>query len=104
MRNHLLALLLLAAVPFSARAADPAADGWKSLFDGKTLDGWRVARAGKPTASFKAADGSLEAAGPDGWLEYLGPDNDRRPGEGAGWPEIYSALSIVNLKTLALEG
>jgi hypothetical protein len=29
--------------------------------------------------------------------------NDRRPGEGAGWPEIYSALSIVNLKTLALE-
>ncbi len=29
--------------------------------------------------------------------------NDLRPGEGAGWPEIYSALSVVNLKTLAVE-
>lgn len=29
--------------------------------------------------------------------------NDLRPGESADWPEIYSTLSIVNLKTLALE-
>ena len=29
--------------------------------------------------------------------------NDVRPGENAGWPEIYATLSIVNLKTLALE-
>ncbi len=29
--------------------------------------------------------------------------NDVRPGEAAGWPEIYSAMSIVNLKTLAVE-
>lgn len=29
--------------------------------------------------------------------------NDTRAGESAGWPEIYCALSIVNLKTLALE-
>jgi len=29
--------------------------------------------------------------------------NDTRAGESAAWPEIYSALSIVNLKTLALE-
>ena len=29
--------------------------------------------------------------------------NDVRPGEGAGWPEIYSALSIVHLRTLAVE-
>jgi hypothetical protein len=29
--------------------------------------------------------------------------NDRRAGESAGWPEIYSALSIVNLQTLAVE-
>jgi hypothetical protein len=29
--------------------------------------------------------------------------NDRRPGEGAGWPEIYSAMSIVNLRTLQVE-
>ncbi|MBN8418394.1 MAG: exo-alpha-sialidase [Verrucomicrobia bacterium] len=29
--------------------------------------------------------------------------NDVRAGESAGWPEIYATLSIVNLKTLALE-
>ena len=29
--------------------------------------------------------------------------NDVRPGEGAGWPEIYSAMSIVNLQTLKVE-
>lgn len=29
--------------------------------------------------------------------------NDVRPGEGSGWPEIYAAMSIVNLGTLAVE-
>ena len=29
--------------------------------------------------------------------------NDSRAGESAGWPEIYCALSIVNLKTLQVE-
>ncbi len=29
--------------------------------------------------------------------------NDVRAGENAGWPEIYATLSIMNLKTLALE-
>ncbi|MCU0983041.1 MAG: hypothetical protein MUF25_28100, partial [Pirellulaceae bacterium] len=29
--------------------------------------------------------------------------NQRRAGESAGWPEIYAALSIVNLTTLAVE-
>ncbi|PIY39617.1 MAG: hypothetical protein COZ06_29360, partial [Armatimonadetes bacterium CG_4_10_14_3_um_filter_66_18] len=29
--------------------------------------------------------------------------NDEKPGEGAGWPFIYCAMSIVNLETLAVE-
>lgn len=29
--------------------------------------------------------------------------NDLRPGESAGWPEIYVAMSVVNLHTLAVE-
>jgi len=29
--------------------------------------------------------------------------NDVRPSESAGWPFVYSALSVVNLKTMALE-
>jgi hypothetical protein len=29
--------------------------------------------------------------------------NDTRAGESAGWPEIYCAMSIVNLKTLQIE-
>jgi len=29
--------------------------------------------------------------------------NDRKPGESAGWPFVYVTLSVVNLKTLAVE-
>jgi hypothetical protein len=29
--------------------------------------------------------------------------NDERPGEGAGWPCVYAAMSLVNLKTMAVE-
>jgi hypothetical protein len=29
--------------------------------------------------------------------------NDVRAGEGGGWPEIYCAMCIVNLKTLGVE-
>ncbi len=47
-----LVALLAAALP----AADPADDGWVSLFNGKDLDGW-VARGGK--AKYRAEDGQI---------------------------------------------
>jgi hypothetical protein len=82
MRNHLFALLLLAAVPLSAPAAEPpAADGWKSLFDGKTLDGWHNAVPQLSKTRFTVAGGNLVATGPEAWIEYLGSDGQRWYGD-----------------------
>lgn len=52
-------LLLAAAIGaacFFARAADPAADGWVSLFNGKDLSAWKVP---DPNPFWKAVDGVL---------------------------------------------
>ncbi len=40
----------------AAQAAEPAEDGWVSMFDGKTLDGW-VQRNG--TATYRVEDGCI---------------------------------------------
>lgn len=45
-------------------------DGWVSLFDGKTLDGWKV---GENAASFSVADGAIVINGPRAHLYYVGP-------------------------------
>jgi len=56
--------LALAAIP------SPAADGkWTSLFDGRTLDGWRAA---EHTDSFSVEDGAIRARGPRAHLFYVG--------------------------------
>ena len=47
-----------------------AQDGWVSLFDGKTLDGWKV---GENAATFKVEDGALVVFGPRAHLYYQGP-------------------------------
>lgn len=59
------------------RAADapkPDADGFYALFDGKTLDDWKVA---KNAQSFKVVDGMISIDGPGpGHLFYNGPVKD----------------------------
>jgi hypothetical protein len=61
----------------ASRAADdkPAKDkdGWISLFDGKSLDGWKVAENPK---SFRVEDGAIVANGDRAHLFYVGPVND----------------------------
>ena len=52
----------------SAWAAD--ADGWISLFDGQTLDGWR---ASENPSGFKVVDGTIAFAGARSHLFYAGP-------------------------------
>src|SRR4051794_1554484 len=47
------ALLVLSCLGSTARADD---EGWTSLFDGKTLDGWKV-NGGK--AEYKVEDGAI---------------------------------------------
>ena len=52
--------------------AAPAAqsDGWISIFDGKTLDGWK---ASENPATFSVKDGMLVVDGPRAHLYYAGP-------------------------------
>ncbi|MBM4020025.1 MAG: DUF1080 domain-containing protein [Planctomycetes bacterium] len=64
----------------SAGAAEPArptapadAEGWISLFDGKTLDGWKVS---ENSASIRVADGAIVMDGPRAHAFYVGPVRD----------------------------
>ena len=47
-----------------------AQDGWMSLFDGKSLDGWKV---GENAATFSVQDGAIVVFGPRAHLYYQGP-------------------------------
>jgi hypothetical protein len=65
------AVALLAACLFAADKPDK--DGWISLFDGKSLDGWKV---GKNAESFKVQDGMIVANGNVAHLFYDGQVKD----------------------------
>lgn len=61
-------VVVLAALAVEAQAA--GADGWISLFDGKSLAGWKV---GDGAASFSVKDGCIVVNGPVAHLFYDGP-------------------------------
>ncbi len=65
-----LAGLLVAADAPAAQQPKPDADGFYSLFDGKTLDGWKI---GGAPETFKVQDGTIVANGPVSHLFYEGP-------------------------------
>lgn len=76
-RNLTMWMVLVAAaaamlLPGPVASADEK-DGWVSLFDGKTLDGWR---ASENKDSFRVEDGLIIADGPRSHLFYEGPVND----------------------------
>jgi hypothetical protein len=60
--------LVLATVAVAADKPD-AEQGFVSLFDGKTFNGWKV---GKNADSFKIQDGMIVVNGPVGHLFYMG--------------------------------
>jgi hypothetical protein len=67
--------VFIAGACFAADAKQPAAqdqdeEGWISLFDGKTLDGWKV---GENPDGFKVKDGVIVVHGPRAHLFYAGP-------------------------------
>src|SRR5688572_15945280 len=66
-RRNVLASLL--AGPAGLRVAAQS-EGWISLFDGKSLQGWK---ASENSASWKVVDGQLAADGPRSHLFYDGP-------------------------------
>nr|WP_229379904.1 DUF1080 domain-containing protein [Fibrella forsythiae] len=57
----------------SATFAQKAPKGWVSLFDGKTLNGWKAA---ENPGTFSVEDGAIVVAGPRAHLFYEGPVND----------------------------
>ena len=59
--------MLVVAVAVSSTCL--AADEWVSLFDGKTLDGWK---ASEHSDSWKVEDGKLVCFGPRSHLFYVG--------------------------------
>lgn len=69
------ALLLVVSV---AVAAEPESkDGWKSMFDGKTLSRWKV---NENAESFKVVDGAIVAHGKRAHLFYIGDEtHDHKP-------------------------
>jgi hypothetical protein len=61
-------LVALIAITGSAQT-----DGWVSLFDGKTLDGWK---ASENPSTFSVADGAIVVNGDRSHLYYVGPVNN----------------------------
>jgi len=68
--TRVLVTLLLALV---AAAPSAQTDGWVSIFDGKTLDGWK---ASENPSTFTVADGAIVVNGPRAHLYYVGPVNN----------------------------
>ena len=64
------AVLLAVASGTTAHAAEKAGDDWQTLFDGKTLTGWR---ASEVPGSFRVQDGAIVVRGPRSHLFYVGP-------------------------------
>lgn len=68
MRHIILCMVLTLFVSAHVYAAD---DGWISLFDGKTLEGWK---ANEAQEAWKVEDGCITVDGPFSHLFYVGPD------------------------------
>ena len=61
----------LMACAAAAVAADEGQNGWISLFDGKSMNGWK---ASENTESWSIQDGEVVAKGPRSHLFYVGPE------------------------------
>ena len=70
MKRALFLTTLAAAALFTVNAQDPAKDGWVSLFDGKTLNGWKASDEG--TGVFSVQEGNLVVKGGRSHLFYAG--------------------------------
>jgi hypothetical protein len=68
--RYLPALCVTAIVSLAGAALPAQNDGWTPLFDGKSLDGWKV---GENAATFKVEDGAIVVNGPRAHLYYDGP-------------------------------
>ena len=65
-----LIIATFAVTQYSSPAAAQSGPGWITLFDGKSLDGWK---ANENPGSFQLRDGKLIVHGPRAHLFYVGP-------------------------------
>jgi hypothetical protein len=72
MSHRSLGLLLLSAIAFACTAQQAfSQDGFKKIFDGKSMDGWK---ANENTESWQLKDGMLVCHGKRSHLFYVGED------------------------------
>lgn len=64
-------LCLVTVIAVSPSSAEDKADGWKTLFDGKTFNGWKKT---ENKDSWKIVDGNLQCDGERSHLFYVGED------------------------------
>lgn len=83
MKSFTLVGLLLVAV-----STVRAEDGWISLFDGKTLDGWK---ANENPDQWKVVDGAIVAHGPRSHLFFIGND----PKHPAGFKNFHLKAEVM---------
>ena len=69
MKNFLLFISFFALIVTCRAQQATNADGWISLFDGKSLNGWKV---GENASTFSVKDGAIVANGPVAHLFYDG--------------------------------
>ncbi|HYJ37804.1 MAG TPA: DUF1080 domain-containing protein [Chitinophagaceae bacterium] len=69
MRSSILIFVFSCVLVACRGTRQPKSDGWISLFDGKSLSGWRV---GSNAATFSVENGSIVAHGPVAHLFYVG--------------------------------
>ena len=67
-----LLLLLLISASAGRLAAAESEEGFKTIFDGKTMNGWRLANENQQ--AWKVEDGALVANGPRCHIYYVGED------------------------------
>ena len=76
MRRNLMVVMAFACVFLAGcqcmEGLSTKADGWQSLFDGKTLDGWK---ASENKGTWMVRDGMLVTHGEQSHLFYVGPVN-----------------------------
>lgn len=82
-------LAVLAWAFFSANVSLANEEGFKPLFDGKTLDGWKIS---ENKDSFKIEDGAIVAHGPRAHAFYVGEVN------GAKFKNFELRLEAMTLK------
>ncbi|MBM4004250.1 MAG: DUF1080 domain-containing protein [Planctomycetes bacterium] len=73
MRKLLMFVFLFPFCGISSSAYEPAkdGDGWVTIFDGKSLDGWKI---NESKDSWKLAEGMLTAKGPRSHVFYVGDE------------------------------